>query len=181
MDKVLTDRSVEAVHRLREAGVLFAVTSGRPPRGMEMLIEPLDLSTPVAAFNRGLVVERDMSVVEQKAIPDELVARIVALLESSGLDVWIYRGADWYVRDLEGPHVAREAFTVQFDPTVVESYDGISQDVAKIVGVSDDHELVAWVAAAAHDEFGDHVSASRRSTGSRRRRSRRSATCPTTC
>lgn len=107
------------------------------------------------------MVERDMSVVEQEAIPDELVARIVALLESSGLDVWIYRGADWYVRDLEGPHVAREAFTVQFDPTVVESYDGISQDVAKIVGVSDDHELVAWVAAAAHDEFADHVSAAR--------------------
>jgi Cof subfamily protein (haloacid dehalogenase superfamily) len=160
-DKVLTDRSVEAVRRLRAAGILFAVTSGRPPRGMEMLVEPLDLSTPVAAFNGGLVVEPDMSVLEQKAIPGELVARIVALLESSGLDVWIYQGADWYVRDLEGPHVAREAFTVQFDPTVVESYDGISQGVAKIVGVSDDHELVASVAAAAHDQFGDHVSAAR--------------------
>ena len=27
-----------------------------PPRGMEMLIEPLDLDTPIAAFNGGLVV-----------------------------------------------------------------------------------------------------------------------------
>jgi hydroxymethylpyrimidine pyrophosphatase-like HAD family hydrolase len=43
----------------------------------------------------------------------------------------------------------------------VESYDGISQGVAKIVGVSDDHDLVASVAAAAHDQFGDHVSAAR--------------------
>ena len=67
MDKELTDLSVEAVQRLREAGVLFAVTSGRPPPGMEMLVEPLDLSTPVAAFNRGLVVERDMSVIEQRS------------------------------------------------------------------------------------------------------------------
>jgi hydroxymethylpyrimidine pyrophosphatase-like HAD family hydrolase len=43
----------------------------------------------------------------------------------------------------------------------VESYDAISQGVAKIVGVSDDHDLVASVAAAAHDQFGDHVSAAR--------------------
>ena len=37
-DKVLTDQAVAAVDRLRDAGVLFAVTSGRPPRGMEMLV-----------------------------------------------------------------------------------------------------------------------------------------------
>ncbi len=158
---MLTKRSVEAVHRLGKAGILFALTSGRPPRGMEMLVAPLDLTTPLAAFNGGLVVEPDMSVVEQKTVPDELVTQIVALFESSGLDAWIYRGADWYVRDPEGSHVAREAFTVQFDPTVVESYDGITHDVAKIVGVSDDHDLVASVAVAAHERFGDHVSAAR--------------------
>ena len=29
-DKVLTDRAVDAVRRLGEAGILFAITSGRP-------------------------------------------------------------------------------------------------------------------------------------------------------
>ena len=53
-DKVLTDRSIAAVAKLRQAGIMFAVTSGRPPRGMSMLIEPLELSTPIAAFNGGL-------------------------------------------------------------------------------------------------------------------------------
>jgi Cof subfamily protein (haloacid dehalogenase superfamily) len=160
-DKVLTERSVEAVRRLHEAGVLFAVTSGRPPRGMEMLIEPLALSTPIAAFNGGLVVQPDMSVIDQKVIPEALVAQIVGLIDSSGLDVWVYRGPNWYVRDLDAPHVAREAFTVQFKPTLVDSLDGITDDVAKIVGVGDDHDLVASVTAAAHDRFGDHVSAAR--------------------
>ena len=59
-DKVLTDAAVAAVHRLRDAGVLFAITSGRPPRGMEMLIEPLALDTPIAAFNGGLMVDASM-------------------------------------------------------------------------------------------------------------------------
>ena len=160
-DKVLTQRSIEAVRELRDAEVLFALTSGRPPRGMQMLIEPLSLSTPISAFNGGLVTEPDMTVLEQKVIPDELVPAIIAMLESAGLDVWIYSGAEWLVRDLQAPHIARESFTVQFDPTLVESFDGHTEDVAKLVGVSDDHDLVASVASAAHDEFGDHISAAR--------------------
>ena len=160
-DKVLTERSIEAVRELRDAEILFALTSGRPPRGMQMLIEPLSLSTPISAFNGGLVTEPDMTVLEQKVIPDELVPAIIAMLESAGLDVWIYSGAEWLVRDLQAPHIARESFTVQFDPTLVESFDGHTEDVAKLVGVSDDHDLVASVARAAHDEFGDHVSAAR--------------------
>ena len=160
-DKVLTDRAVEAVHQLRDAGVMFTVTSGRPPRGMQMLIEPLELDTPIAAFNGGLVVDAEMSVIDQKVIPEELVPAIVAMIDASGLDVWLYRGADWLVRDPDAPHVARESFTVQFDPTVVKNFDGITGGVAKIVGVSDDHERVESVAKAAHDEFGDHVSAAR--------------------
>jgi len=160
-DKVLTQRSIEAVRELRDAETLFALTSGRPPRGMQMLIEPLSLSTPISAFNGGLVTEPDMTVLEQKVIPDELVPAIIAMLESAGLDVWIYSGAEWLVRDLQAPHIARESFTVQFDPTLVESFDGHTEDVAKLVGVSDDHDLVASVARAAHDEFGDHISAAR--------------------
>jgi Cof subfamily protein (haloacid dehalogenase superfamily) len=158
-DKVLTDRAVDAVSKLGAAGVMFAVTSGRPPRGMSMLIDPLALSTPLAAFNGGLVVATDMSVIEQKVIPEDVVAPTIVLMESLGLDVWVYRGADWYVRDLAGPHVEREAWTVKFEPTLVESYDGITNDIAKIVGVSDDHDAVTTATRAAHDELGDRVSA----------------------
>ena len=160
-EKELTDASIEAVRRLGEAGILFALTSGRPPRGMAMYVEPLRLSTPIAAFNGGMLVDHEMKVIEQHAIPGELVAETIALLESFALSVWVYRGADWLVRDPRGPHVEREAFTVQFAPTPVESYQGLVDGVAKIVGVSDDHAAVARAAAAAAERFGDSVSASR--------------------
>jgi Cof subfamily protein (haloacid dehalogenase superfamily) len=160
-EKELTERAADAVHELHDAGVRFAVTSGRPPRGMEMLIEPLALSTPISAFNGGVVVEPDMTVIEQKVIPDKLVAPIIGTLDSAGVDVWLYRGADWFVRNAKAPHVDREAWTVQFDPTVVASFDDLTDGIAKIVGVSDDHALVASVANAVHDEFGDDVSSAR--------------------
>jgi Cof subfamily protein (haloacid dehalogenase superfamily) len=157
-DKVLTDRAVAAVNRLRDHGIAFALTSGRPPRGMAMLTQPLGIATPISAFNGGLIVQPDMSVLAQKLIPETVAVRAIELLCARGLNVWVYSGADWLVRDPEGAHVAREASTVQFDPTIVETFDGVA-DMAKIVGVSDDHELVAAITREARETFGEHVSA----------------------
>ncbi len=159
--KLLTARAIAAVRALGDAGILFAITSGRPPRGMAMLIEPLDLRMPIAAFNGGLFVDPELRTLERHPIPGKLVAPAVALLESFALDVWIYCGADWYVRDPDGSHVAREAQTVQFQPTVVASFAGIEEDVVKIVGVSDDHDAVQRASEAARERFGEQVSASR--------------------
>ncbi len=160
-DKVLTDRAVAAVGKLKQAGILFAVTSGRPPRGMSMLVKPLEISTPLAAFNGGLFAHPDMSVIEQHSIPDDLTPTVIDLLTDHEMSVWVYRGTDWFVLDPEGPHVDRESRTVRFDPTPIDSFTSVSDNVAKIVGVSDDHDAVQNAAAAVHERFGDHVSASR--------------------
>ena len=157
-EKALTERAVAAVGQLKAAGVLFAITSGRPPRGMAMLIEPLDLEMPLAAFNGGLLVDRHLVVLEQHEIPRRSVLPVVELLESHDLDAWLYRGADWYVRRRAAPHVDREARTVAFAPTVVESYDDLTDGVAKLVGVSDEPRAIAAAASAAQDRFGDHLS-----------------------
>jgi Cof subfamily protein (haloacid dehalogenase superfamily) len=158
-DKVLTDQAVAAVDRLRDAGILFAVTSGRPPRGMEMLVEPLRLQTPIAAFNGGLIVNPDMTVIERRVLPEDLIIPLSQLMGSFDLSVWLYRGTDWYVPDLEGPHVAREAWTVKFDPVLMTGIGGLTGDVAKMVGVSDDHDAVSRAAAATQERFGEHVTA----------------------
>ena len=70
-DKILTERAQSAVGSLYRAGIRFAITSGRPPRGMGMLFDPLALDTPIAGFNGGLFVNRDLSILEQKILqPD---------------------------------------------------------------------------------------------------------------
>ncbi len=160
-DKVLTDKAVDAVRRLGEAGILFAVTSGRPPRGMAMLVDPLELSTPIAAFNGGLFANPDMSVIEQRTLPDEVTPAVIDLLDHHGVDVWVYRGSDWFVRDPKAPHVDREAWTVRFDPTPIDDFASVSDGVAKVVGVSDDHDAVKAAVEAVHKEFADSVSAAR--------------------
>jgi Cof subfamily protein (haloacid dehalogenase superfamily) len=158
--KRLTDAAVDAVRKLHDAGVLFAVTSGRPPKGMAMLVDPLDLQTPIAAFNGGIFVERDMTIIDQKVLPDDLVTPIAEVIGSFGLDVWIYQGADWYVPDPGGSHVDRESTTVRFEPKVMNNVQDHTESVAKIVGVSDDHDAVAAATDAVRQRFGQHVAAS---------------------
>jgi Cof subfamily protein (haloacid dehalogenase superfamily) len=160
-NKVITPRAIEAIERLHELGVLFAITSGRPPRGMRMLIQPLEMRGPMAAFNGGIIVQPDMTIVDERTIPAEVAPAVIDTIAAHGLYVWMYRAAEWYVTDPHAPHAERETRTVQFQPNVVSSYDGLLDRAVKIVGVSDDHEQVARCEAAVQQQFGDHASATR--------------------
>ncbi len=160
-NKALTARAIAAIERLHERGMLFAITSGRPPRGMRMLVHPLEMRGPMAAFNGGIIAQPDMTIVDEQAVPDDCTPAVIDTIRAHGLYVWIYRAAEWYVTDPHAPHAQREASTVQFQPTVVPSYDGLLDRVVKIVGVSDDHDQVARCEAAVQEQFGAHVSASR--------------------
>lgn len=160
--KVLTDRTIAAVRALRSDGIKFAVTSGRPPRGMAMLIEPLAIDTPIAGFNGGAFVHPDGSVIEEKTLPGEIAREAIELIGQHTMDAWLYTATDWFVHRRQAPHVDREAWTVKFEPTVVEAFSEADLDKAvKIVGVSDDHGVVARCEADAKAAFGDTVSAAR--------------------
>ena len=160
-DKVLTERAIQAVNRLRERGIVFTICSSRSPRGMRRLVEPLRLTMPMAAFNGGVIVLPDLSVLDERTIPDYVVPAIVETIEAHGLDVWIYSATDWYVRSRQSPRVDREASTSQAEPTVVSTFDGVLSSVVKIVGVSDDHDKVAACEAELQKTFGTQVSAAR--------------------
>lgn len=160
-EKVLTGRAQAAVHRLHAAGIRFAITSGRPPMGMAMLLDALKLDTPVAGFNGGLFIKPDRSILEQMTLPEEVAARSIELIRAQGLDPWVYRGNDWMVGTADAPHVAHEAWTVKFEPTVVRDVGARLDQVAKVVGVSDDFEKVQRCEADARAMFGQRATANR--------------------
>jgi Cof subfamily protein (haloacid dehalogenase superfamily) len=160
-EKMLTARAIEAVKRLKNAGIAFSLTSGRPPLGMKMLIDPLGVTEPIAAFNGGVFVHPDLSIMTQSFIPADIAARVIEGMAPHGLDCWVYTDRDWLVRDTNAPHVAREQWTVKFPPTVVHEFSSHLDRVAKIVGVSDDFAAVARCEADVQRDCGNHVSAAR--------------------
>jgi Cof subfamily protein (haloacid dehalogenase superfamily) len=161
-EKILTERAVQSVKRLHDAGIKFAVTSGRPPRGMAMLVDPLKIETPIAGFNGGVMTRPDLTtIVRENFLPRPMVEKVIQIILDHQLDVWVYTGLDWYVRDVQAPHVAREQWTVKFPPTVVPKFDGLLEKVAKVVGVSDDLDAVQRCEKDTQDACGDQASAAR--------------------
>ncbi len=159
--KVLTERAQAAVHRLREKGIRFAITSGRPPVGMAMLFEPLKIDTPIAGFNGGLVVRSDLTIIDQKTVPSDDAVRSIELIRAQGLDVWVYRGNDWLVARADAPHVAHEAWTVGFEPKIVADVAAQLDHVSKVVGVSDNVEQVERCEAVVRTALGQQATANR--------------------
>jgi Cof subfamily protein (haloacid dehalogenase superfamily) len=126
-----------------------------------MLIDALALRTPVAGFNGGIFVKPDMTIMQEHVLPADVAARALEVMLHHGMDVWLYSGQDWLVRDGKAPHVAREQWTVKFAPTVVADFKDVLGRAVKIVGISDDLELVARCEKDAQAALGVGASAAR--------------------
>jgi Cof subfamily protein (haloacid dehalogenase superfamily) len=140
--KAVTPRAQAAVGMLGEAGIGFTVTSSRPPRGLAHLIEPLNLQLPIGGFNGGGLMLPDMSVAESLMLTPDAAHEAFRITLKHGLDPWVYTVTEWYVRDPDAPHVAREAFTIRFLPHVVTDFEAPLNNCGKIVAVGDDPAAV---------------------------------------
>jgi HAD superfamily hydrolase (TIGR01484 family) len=83
-EKVLTSEATTAVEELRTEGIAFAITSGRPPRGMAMLVDPLALTDPIAGFNGGVLVNPDLSVIESHMLDPVVAKQTLKLIVGQG-------------------------------------------------------------------------------------------------
>lgn len=160
-EKLLTPKSMQAVRQLQEAGILFGITTGRPPKGTKMLVDSLPGLRFIAGFNGGIVVRRDFSLFKQNLLDQAAAEQVVHIILEHNLDVWVYTEKDWLVRDPQAYRVDKEAKTVQFPPRVTPTFDGFLDHVAKIVGISKDYDAVARCEKHVQEKFGSRVSAAR--------------------
>jgi Cof subfamily protein (haloacid dehalogenase superfamily) len=141
-DKVLTAATRAAVADLRASGIAFSIISSRPPRGLRMLVEPLGITTPVGGFNGGVIATPALTVVTQHLLSPQVARQAVARLGAHGIQVWVFSGQDWLVRDPDGPYVPLEEHTIGFRPEIVEDFGSALEGAAKIVGVSKNFDIL---------------------------------------
>lgn len=160
-DKSITPAAADAVKALRTRGIAFSVTSSRPPFGMRMLFEPLDLQLPIGPFNGSSLVNRDFSVVEQHTIPRDAVTRSLDMFADYGVDVWMFTNQKWLIFRDDGQYVQHEQKTIQTAPEVIADHKPHIDAVCKIVGVSPDFDLLARCEIALQSALGKAAHAAR--------------------
>lgn len=159
-EKQLTHASRDAVEALREAGVRFTIISARPPRGLLWLIQTLNVTEPVAAFNGAAIVAPDLKILRQTTLLESDAREAARVIRSHGLDLWIFAGLEWYVSDLNGYRVVQHATDVAMVPLPIISED-ILVSALKVVGVSADFGKVLACETELRACCGKNISASR--------------------
>ena len=142
-DHSLSRRTIEAVRSLREAGVLFSLATGRPPKAMLQQIEALGVDLPTAAFNGGTLVNPDGSILVAHYLPATAALTALALFaDRSDVEVWVFSCGDWLLKDPDGPMVPREQHGLGYPPVVVDSFEPYLERIDKIVATSNNTDLL---------------------------------------
>jgi len=91
-DKILTAHSRAAVAELHAHGIIFTIISSRPPRGLRMLLKPLEITTPIGSFNGGVIAMPDLSVITEHLLLPQVARRAVDVLDAHGVQSWVFAG-----------------------------------------------------------------------------------------
>ncbi|MGA0561955.1 Cof-type HAD-IIB family hydrolase [Ancylobacter sp. VNQ12] len=141
-EKEVAPATVEAVKRLRAAGVAFAAVSARPPRGMRILVEALKLDI-FGGFNGGSILRGDFSVLEEHFVAAEAARKGIEVMQARGASVWVFADNEWFITDPDNVYVAGEIRTVAFQPTLVSDFGDHVARAGKIVFSSTDFDMLA--------------------------------------
>jgi Cof subfamily protein (haloacid dehalogenase superfamily) len=163
-DKTLTEGAKGAARRLHDAGIGFTIVSSRPTIGMGFLIEPLEITLPIGAFNGSSIVDAALKPIEQHLIPASVAQRSLDLLNEFGVDIWLFTNEKWLTRNPDGEYVPHEKRAIKHDPTIVADFAPYLANACKIVGASSDAALLKRCEAAMREAVGQQATAVRSQT-----------------
>jgi Cof subfamily protein (haloacid dehalogenase superfamily) len=160
-DKTLTDGARRAVQKLHQAGIGFTITSSRPTIGMRFLIEPLQITLPLGAFNGSCIVDPQLKPIEQHLIPAPAAQRALDVLNEFGADIWLFTSDLWLTRNGNGEYVPHEKRAIRADPTIVADFAPYLGSACKIVGASADAAMLQRCELAMQQALGAQATAVR--------------------
>ena len=142
-DKHLTEAAHGAARDLAQAGIALALTSSRPPHGIEVFAAALNLQTPRAAFNGAVITDRHGKVLSGNYLAPETVSEVLDHLEHAGIPPWLFTAREWLLLDPEGDYVGWEAATVKMPFRQVDTFNAYLSQAGKIMAASKDTARLA--------------------------------------
>ena len=161
--KQLTERVRQSVLKVKEAGVLFSIISARPPRGTHFLIESLDITEPFACFNGAIISSPRYDMLSEIFVEPAIAQQVAKTILAHGMDLWMFHGSEWYATKPDGPHTPGHIKLLERTPLLLDPNIVSYSRVNKLVGVSDDWDLVKRCQADVIAQCGDRISATRSS------------------
>ncbi|MBV1838086.1 Cof-type HAD-IIB family hydrolase [Acetobacter estunensis] len=140
--KQVTQATVKAIARLREAGVAVCLVSSRAMPGVTRYLDALKLETPCAALNGALIHDAQGRTLSSLTLPKDAVQETLDMFSVHDVEPWLFVGTDWIVRDATTGYAPQEAKTLGITPKVVSDFGPFEDKVGKLTGSSADYDLL---------------------------------------
>ena len=145
-ERTITDRTVEAVSAVQAAGAIVALVTGRPPRFVGDVPERSGAAGPVICSNGAVVFDPvTASVVSAKAIPGEILTRVVAAARKEVPRIAF--GVEWDVRFSFEPEFAKRLVGDRPTPVVDNVIEASHLPVHKLLANHDELDAGALLEA----------------------------------
>lgn len=96
-DSDLTPRTLDALRRAMDAGVMVSLSSGRMPESMLPFAERIGVNAPMILFNGALIYDhRTDTTLFSNPIPADIALGVAKMIESMGIYLQIYPGKGYY-------------------------------------------------------------------------------------
>ncbi|MDY4610250.1 MAG: Cof-type HAD-IIB family hydrolase [Sphaerochaetaceae bacterium] len=142
----LPTRNRDAIRRVVQQGIPFALTSGRIKGALTCLQREIGIKGPLACLNGAYIVDSEHLVFEQ-TVQADVAHAILPIVAQEGLQVFLYQGEHWYA-DAQDDWTAYEQ-RVSTVPGIIEPFDRLLprwEDAGagfhKMLCMSDDHQAV---------------------------------------
>jgi hypothetical protein len=152
--KRLAPETVDAVRRLREAGVPFTLISARPVSGVLPMVERLGIEGPAGAFNGGTLFAPDGGVVERHGIDPAAVRGMFDLVRGESVAAWVFADGQWHADTAANPHVGSERVSANQHEVVTPDMAALLDRADKVTFVSDDPDLLGRLTEEGVRRFG---------------------------
>ena len=171
-DNKISEENKDAIRRFKEAGGVFAISTGRPYNGVEKVIEELRVEPDYLILNNGaLIITGGEEIVHREFIPFNVVKNIFNDMDNDEVVISVETGFRTYPIDLKSKG-AEAAFISDIDSTfknleLIDKLDEVSEeDKEKIAAISlflprvDINEVQA-ACDYVNDNYGNYVIAYR--------------------
>ena len=143
-DRALAKATIEQVQRI--APIPFVLISSRMPKAMRHLqTEFGNTSTPLIAYNGGLVLDND-KVLHSTEIDNNVLAKAIKKCENTSIHLSLYHADEWYVPSMDY-WAKREENNTKVTPEVLSNLEVLSKwknegkGAHKIMCMGDENEI----------------------------------------
>ena len=135
----------------------LALTSSRPPHGIEVFARALDLTTPRGAFNGAVITDQGGNILSSRLLPEGVARIAIDHLLAQQIPPWLFTPTEWLILDPNGDYVGWEAKTVQMAHRQIASFDDYLGQAGKIMAASKDTAKLAQCEIDLQQKLGEHA------------------------